>query len=144
MLLPDTVGTGGDSHTRFPLGISFPGGSGVVAFAAAIGAMPLDMPESVLVRFTGSLQPGVTLRDVVNAIPWVAIQRGLLTVEKANKKNLFNGRIMEIEGLPDLKQGQAFDSPMPAPNAPAPAAPSSSPKTRWPSTCAAMWRCSKT
>ncbi len=109
MLLPDTVGTGGDSHTRFPLGISFPGGSGVVAFAAAIGAMPLDMPESVLVRFSGSLQPGVTLRDVVNAIPWVAIQRGLLTVEKANKKNLFNGRIMEIEGLPDLKLEQAFE-----------------------------------
>ncbi len=109
MLLPDTVGTGGDSHTRFPLGISFPGGSGVVAFAAAIGAMPLDMPESVLVRFRGSLQPGVTLRDVVNAIPWVAIQRGLLTVEKANKKNLFNGRIMEIEGLPDLKLEQAFE-----------------------------------
>ena len=109
MLLPDTVGTGGDSHTRFPLGISFPGGSGVVAFAAAIGAMPLDMPESVLVRFSGSLQPGVTLRDVVNAIPWVAIQKGLLTVEKANKKNLFNGRIMEIEGLPDLKLEQAFE-----------------------------------
>ena len=109
MLLPDTVGTGGDSHTRFPLGISFPAGSGLVAFAAAIGAMPLDMPESVLVRFSGSLQPGVTLRDVVNAIPWVAIQRGLLTVEKANKKNLFNGRIMEIEGLPDLKLEQAFE-----------------------------------
>ena len=109
MLLPDTVGTGGDSHTRFPLGISFPGGSGIVAFAAAIGAMPLDMPESVLVRFSGSLQPGVTLRDVVNAIPWVAIQRGLLTVEKANKKNVFNGRIMEIEGLPDLKLEQAFE-----------------------------------
>jgi len=109
MLLPDTVGTGGDSHTRFPLGISFPGGSGVVAFAAAIGAMPLAMPESVLVRFSGSLQPGVTLRDVVNAIPWVAIQKGLLTVEKSNKKNLFNGRIMEIEGLPDLKLEQAFE-----------------------------------
>lgn len=109
MLLPDTVGTGGDSHTRFPLGISFPGGSGIVAFAAAIGAMPLDMPESVLVRFSGSLQPGVTLRDVVNAIPWVAIQRGLLTVEKANKKNVFNGRILEIEGLPDLKLEQAFE-----------------------------------
>ncbi|QEY32605.1 bifunctional aconitate hydratase 2/2-methylisocitrate dehydratase [Synechococcus sp. RSCCF101] len=109
MLLPDTVGTGGDSHTRFPLGISFPGGSGVVAFAAAIGAMPLDMPESVLVRFSGSLQPGVTLRDVVNAIPWTAIQRGLLTVEKANKINVFNGRIMEIEGLPDLKLEQAFE-----------------------------------
>ena len=109
MLLPDTVGTGGDSHTRFPLGISFPAGSGLVAFAAAIGAMPLDMPESVLVRFSGALQPGVTLRDVVNAIPWVAILRGLLTVEKANKKNIFNGRIMEIEGLPDLKLEQAFE-----------------------------------
>ena len=109
MLLPDSVGTGGDSHTRFPLGISFPAGSGLVAFAAAIGAMPLDMPESVLVRFSGSLQPGVTLRDVVNAIPWVAIQKGLLTVEKANKKNVFNGRIMEIEGLPDLKLEQAFE-----------------------------------
>ena len=109
MLLPDTVGTGGDSHTRFPLGISFPAGSGLVAFAAAIGAMPLDMPESVLVRFSGALQPGVTLRDVVNAIPWIAIQRGLLTVEKANKKNIFNGRIMEIEGLPDLKLEQAFE-----------------------------------
>ncbi len=109
MLLPDTVGTGGDSHTRFPLGISFPAGSGLVAFAAAIGAMPLDMPESVLVRFTGSLQPGITLRDVVNAIPWVAIQKGLLTVEKANKKNVFSGRILEIEGLPDLKLEQAFE-----------------------------------
>ena len=109
MLLPDTVGTGGDSHTRFPLGISFPGGSGVVAFAAAIGAMPLDMPESVLVRFQGSLQPGITLRDVVNAIPWIAIQQGLLTVEKANKINIFNGKIMEIEGLPDLKLEQAFE-----------------------------------
>ncbi len=109
MLLPDTVGTGGDSHTRFPLGISFPGGSGVVAFAAAIGVMPLDMPESVLVRFTGSLQPGITLRDIVNAIPWIAIKRGLLTVEKANKKNIFNGKIMEIEGLPDLKLEQAFE-----------------------------------
>jgi aconitate hydratase 2/2-methylisocitrate dehydratase len=109
MLLPDTVGTGGDSHTRFPLGISFPAGSGLVAFAAAIGAMPLDMPESVLVRFTGELQPGVTLRDVVNAIPYVAIQQGLLTVEKAHKKNVFSGRIMEIEGLPDLKLEQAFE-----------------------------------
>lgn len=109
MLLPDTVGTGGDSHTRFPLGISFPAGSGLVAFAAAIGAMPLDMPESVLVRFKGSLQPGVTLRDVVNAIPYVAIQQGLLTVEKAHKKNVFSGRIMEIEGLPDLKLEQAFE-----------------------------------
>ncbi len=109
MLLPDTVGTGGDSHTRFPLGISFPAGSGLVAFAAAIGAMPLDMPESVLVRFKGELQPGVTLRDVVNAIPYVAIQQGLLTVEKAHKKNVFSGRIMEIEGLPDLKLEQAFE-----------------------------------
>ncbi|MEX1324350.1 MAG: bifunctional aconitate hydratase 2/2-methylisocitrate dehydratase [Synechococcaceae cyanobacterium] len=109
MLLPDTVGTGGDSHTRFPLGISFPAGSGLVAFAAAIGAMPLDMPESVLVRFSGSLQPGVTLRDVVNAIPWVAIRKGLLTVAKEGKKNVFNGRIMEIEGLPDLKLEQAFE-----------------------------------
>ncbi len=109
MLLPDTVGTGGDSHTRFPLGISFPAGSGLVAFAAAIGAMPLDMPESVLVRFSGSLQPGITLRDVVNAIPWIAIQKGLLTVDKANKINVFNGRIMEIKGLPDLKLEQAFE-----------------------------------
>ena len=109
LLLPDTVGTGGDSHTRFPLGISFPAGSGLVAFAAAIGAMPLDMPESVLVKFTGSLQPGITLRDVVNAIPYVAIQQGLLTVEKAGKKNIFSGRIMEIEGLPDLKLEQAFE-----------------------------------
>jgi len=109
MLLPDTVGTGGDSHTRFPLGISFPAGSGLVAFAAALGVMPLDMPESVLVRFTGEMQPGITLRDVVNAIPYVAIQRGLLTVEKQNKKNVFSGRIMEIEGLPDLKLEQAFE-----------------------------------
>jgi aconitate hydratase 2/2-methylisocitrate dehydratase len=109
MLLPDTVGTGGDSHTRFPLGISFPAGSGLVAFAAALGAMPLDMPESVLVRFKGELQPGVTLRDLVNAIPWVAMQKGLLTVEKQNKKNVFSGRIMEIEGLPDLKLEQAFE-----------------------------------
>jgi aconitate hydratase 2/2-methylisocitrate dehydratase len=109
MLLPDTVGTGGDSHTRFPLGISFPAGSGLVAFAAAIGAMPLDMPESVLVKFTGSLQPGVTLRDVVNAIPYAAIQQGLLTVAKEGKQNVFNGRIMEIEGLPDLKLEQAFE-----------------------------------
>tara|TARA_Y100001968_G_scaffold331188_1_gene385042 strand:- start:4921 stop:7515 length:2595 start_codon:yes stop_codon:yes gene_type:complete len=109
MLLPDSVGTGGDSHTRFPLGISFPAGSGLVAFAAAIGAMPLDMPESVLVKFEGSLQPGITLRDVVNAIPWMAIQKGLLTVEKANKINVFNGKIMEIEGLPELKLEQAFE-----------------------------------
>ena len=109
MLLPDTVGTGGDSHTRFPLGISFPAGSGLVAFAAALGVMPLDMPESVLVRFTGELQPGVTLRDIVNAIPWVAIQEGKLTVAKENKKNVFNGRIMEMEGLPDLKVEQAFE-----------------------------------
>jgi aconitate hydratase 2/2-methylisocitrate dehydratase len=109
MLLPDTVGTGGDSHTRFPLGISFPAGSGLVAFAAALGAMPLDMPESVLVRFKGQLQPGITLRDIVNAIPYVAIQKGLLTVAKENKKNIFAGRIMEIEGLPDLKVEQAFE-----------------------------------
>lgn len=109
MLLPDTVGTGGDSHTRFPLGISFPAGSGLVAFAAALGVMPLDMPESVLVRFKGEMQPGVTLRDLVNAIPYVAIQKGLLTVGKENKKNVFSGRIMEIEGLPDLKVEQAFE-----------------------------------
>ena len=98
MLLPDTVGTGGDSHTRFPMGISFPAGSGLVAFAAATGVMPLDMPESVLVRFKGELQPGVTLRDLVNAIPYAAIQRGLLTVEKKGKKNVFSGRVVEIEG----------------------------------------------
>ncbi|MGK7915448.1 MAG: bifunctional aconitate hydratase 2/2-methylisocitrate dehydratase [Prochloraceae cyanobacterium] len=109
MLLPDTVGTGGDSHTRFPLGISFPAGSGLVAFAAALGVMPLDMPESVLVRFTGELQPGVTLRDIVNAIPYVAMQQGKLTVGTENKINVFNGRIMEMEGLPDLKVEQAFE-----------------------------------
>ncbi|QUY45301.1 bifunctional aconitate hydratase 2/2-methylisocitrate dehydratase [Acaryochloris marina] len=109
MLLPDTVGTGGDSHTRFPLGISFPAGSGLVAFAAAIGAMPLDMPESVLVKFSGDLQPGITLRDIVNAIPYVAIQKGLLTVEKQNKKNIYSGRVLEMEGLPDLKLEQAFE-----------------------------------
>ncbi|MCB1959846.1 MAG: bifunctional aconitate hydratase 2/2-methylisocitrate dehydratase, partial [Rhodocyclaceae bacterium] len=109
MLLPDTVGTGGDSHTRFPIGISFPAGSGLVAFAAATGSMPLDMPESVLVRFKGTLQPGVTLRDLVNAIPYAAIQSGLLTVAKEGKKNIFSGRILEIEGLPDLKVEQAFE-----------------------------------
>ncbi|WP_020157593.1 bifunctional aconitate hydratase 2/2-methylisocitrate dehydratase [Methylobacter marinus] len=109
MLLPDTVGTGGDSHTRFPIGISFPAGSGLVAFAAATGVMPLDMPESVLVRFKGEMQPGITLRDLVNAIPYAAIQRGLLTVEKKGKKNVFSGRILEIEGLPDLKVEQAFE-----------------------------------
>ncbi|MBT4161668.1 MAG: aconitate hydratase B, partial [Gammaproteobacteria bacterium] len=109
MLLPDTVGTGGDSHTRFPIGISFPAGSGLVAFAAALGVMPLDMPESVLVRFKGKMQPGITLRDLVNAIPYAAIQRGLLTVEKEGKKNIFSGRILEIEGLPDLKVEQAFE-----------------------------------
>ena len=109
MLLPDTVGTGGDSHTRFPLGISFPAGSGLVAFAAATGVMPLDMPESVLVRFSGEMQPGITLRDLVNAIPYTAIQKGLLTVEKKGKKNVFSGRILEIEGLPDLKVEQAFE-----------------------------------
>ena len=109
MLLPDTVGTGGDSHTRFPIGISFPAGSGLVAFAAATGVMPLDMPESVLVRFKGELQPGVTLRDLVNAIPLHAIKAGLLTVEKKGKKNIFSGRILEIEGLPNLKVEQAFE-----------------------------------
>ncbi len=109
MILPDTVGTGGDSHTRFPIGISFPAGSGLVAFAAATGAMPLDMPESVLVRFKGEMQPGITLRDLVNAIPYAAIQEGTLTVGKQGKKNVFNGRILEIEGLPDLKVEQAFE-----------------------------------
>lgn len=109
MLLPDTVGTGGDSHTRFPIGISFPAGSGLVAFAAATGVMPLDMPESVLVRFKGSMQPGITLRDLVNAIPLAAIKENLLTVEKKGKKNVFSGRILEIEGLPDLKVEQAFE-----------------------------------
>ena len=109
MLLPDTVGNGGDSHTRFPIGISFPAGSGLVAFAAAMGVMPLDMPESVLVRFKGEMQPGITLRDLVNAIPYEAIQKGLLTVGKQGKKNVFNGRILEIEGLPDLKVEQAFE-----------------------------------
>ena len=109
MLLPDTVGTGGDSHTRFPIGISFPAGSGLVAFAATLGMMPLDMPESVLVRFKGERQPGVTLRDLVNAIPWAAIQQGELTVAKEGKKNVFSGRILEIEGLPDLKVEQAFE-----------------------------------
>jgi len=109
MLLPDTVGTGGDSHTRFPMGISFPAGSGLVAFAAATGVMPLDMPESVLVRFKGEMQAGITLRDLVNAIPLAAIAEGLLTVEKKNKKNVFSGRILEIEGLPDLKVEQAFE-----------------------------------
>ncbi len=109
MCLPDTVGTGGDSHTRFPIGISFPGGSGLVAFAAAIGYMPLDVPESVLVKFTGKLQPGVTLRDLVNAIPWVALLTGDLTLEKKGKKNVYNGRILEIEGLETLTAEQAFE-----------------------------------
>ncbi|MFI8748215.1 bifunctional aconitate hydratase 2/2-methylisocitrate dehydratase [Pseudomonas sp. NPDC077186] len=109
MLLPDTVGTGGDSHTRFPIGISFPAGSGLVAFAAATGVMPLDMPESVLVRFKGKLQPGITLRDLVHAIPYYAIQQGLLTVEKKGKKNIFSGRILEIEGLDELTVEQAFE-----------------------------------
>jgi aconitate hydratase 2/2-methylisocitrate dehydratase len=109
MLLPDTVGTGGDSHTRFPIGISFPAGSGLVAFAAATGVMPLDMPESVLVRFKGKMQPGITLRDFVHAIPLYAIKQGLLTVEKKGKINIFSGRILEIEGLPDLKVEQAFE-----------------------------------
>ncbi len=109
LLVPDTVGTGGDSHTRFPMGISFPAGSGLVAFAAALGVMPLDMPESVLVRFKGELQPGITLRDVVNMIPYQAIQEGYLTVEKQGKVNVFSGRILEIEGLPQLKVEQAFE-----------------------------------
>ena len=109
MLLPDQVGTGGDSHTRFPLGISFPAGSGLVAFGAALGVIPLDMPESVLVKFSGEMQPGITLRDLVNAIPYEAINRGLLTVEKKGKKNVYNGRILEIQGLPDLKVEQAFE-----------------------------------
>lgn len=109
MLLPDTVGTGGDSHTRFPIGISFPAGSGLVAFAAATGVMPLDMPESVLVRFKGKMQPGITLRDLVNAIPWAAIKTGDLTVAKQGKKNIYSGRVLEIEGLPDLKCEQAFE-----------------------------------
>jgi aconitate hydratase 2/2-methylisocitrate dehydratase len=109
LLLPDTCGTGGDSHTRFPIGISFPAGSGLVAFAAATGVMPLDMPESVLIRFKGNMQPGITLRDLVNAIPLYAIKRGLLTVAKQGKKNIFSGRILEIEGLPDLKVEQAFE-----------------------------------
>ncbi|HEU4383915.1 MAG TPA: bifunctional aconitate hydratase 2/2-methylisocitrate dehydratase [Anaeromyxobacteraceae bacterium] len=109
LLLPDTVGTGGDSHTRFPIGVSFPAGSGLVAFAGALGFMPLDMPESVLVRFKGKLEPGITLRDVVNAIPSWAIKQGLLTVPKKGKKNVFNGRILEMEGLPDLTVEQAFE-----------------------------------
>jgi aconitate hydratase 2/2-methylisocitrate dehydratase len=109
MLLPDTVGTGGDSHTRFPIGISFPAGSGLVAFGAATGVMPLDMPESVLVRFKGTMQPGITLRDLVHAIPLYGIKKGLLTVAKAGKINEFSGRILEIEGLPDLKVEQAFE-----------------------------------
>ena len=108
MLLPDRVGTGGDSHTRFPLGISFPAGSGLVAFGAALGVIPLDMPESVLVKFSGNLQPGITLRDLVNAIPYAAIQTGQLTIEKEGKINVFSGRCLEIEGLPDLKVEQAF------------------------------------
>ena len=109
LLLPDTVGTGGDSHTRFPMGISFPAGSGLVAFAGAMGFMPLDMPESVLVRFKGKFNPGITLRDAVNAIPFWAIKQGLLTVPKKNKKNIFNGRILEMEGLPELSVEQAFE-----------------------------------
>ena len=109
MLIPDTVGTGGDSHTRFPIGISFPAGSGLVAFAATLGVMPLDMPESVLVRFKGEMQPGITLRDLVNAIPYAAIQQGHLTVAKEGKKNIFSGRCLEVEGLPNLKVEQAFE-----------------------------------
>jgi len=109
LLVPDTVGTGGDSHTRFPIGISFPAGSGLIAFAGALGFMPLDMPESVLVRFKGQLNEGITLRDAVNAIPYWAIKQGLLTVPKKNKVNIFNGRILEMEGLPDLSVEQAFE-----------------------------------
>jgi aconitate hydratase 2/2-methylisocitrate dehydratase len=109
MLLPDTVGTGGDSHTRFPIGISFPAGSGLIAFAAALGFMPLDMPESVLVKFSGNLQPGITIRDVVNAVPYAAIQKGLLTVEKEGKKNIFAGRIIEFEGWPELTVTQSYE-----------------------------------
>ena len=109
MLLPDSVGTGGDSHTRFPIGISFPAGSGLVAFAATLGVMPLDMPESVLVKFKGDMQPGITLRDLVNAIPYAAIQKGLLTIDKDSKKNIFSGKCLEIEGLPDMKVEQAFE-----------------------------------
>ena len=109
MLLPDTVGTGGDSHTRFPIGISFPAGSGLVAFASATGVMPLDMPESVLVRFSGKMQTGITLRDVVHSIPYFARKKGLLTLDKKNKKNIFNGNILEIEGLPNLTCEQAFE-----------------------------------
>ena len=109
MLLPDQVGTGSDSHTRFPLGISFPAGSGLVAFAAALGVMPIDMPESVLVRFNGELQPGITLRDLVNAIPYAARQQGLLTVGASGKHNVFSGRIIEIEGLEHLTVEQAFE-----------------------------------
>src|SRR5690606_2639166 len=111
MLLPDTVGTGGDSHTRFPIGISFPAGSGLVASGAATGGMPLDMPESVLVRCKGKMQPGITRRDLVHAIPYSAIQQGRLTVEKKGKKNIFSGRILEIEGLNTLKVDQAFELP---------------------------------
>jgi aconitate hydratase 2/2-methylisocitrate dehydratase len=109
MLLPDTVGTGGDSHTRFPIGISFPAGSGLIAFAADLGFMPLDMPESVLVRFSGGLQPGITMRDVVNAVPLAAIRQGLLTVKKEGKKNIFAGRIIEFEGWPELSVEQAYE-----------------------------------
>jgi aconitate hydratase 2/2-methylisocitrate dehydratase len=109
LILPDTFGTGGDSHTRFPVGLSFPAGSGLVAFAAALGSMPVEMPESVMVRFLGELRPGITLRDVVNAIPLEAIHQGLLTVEKKGKKNIFNGRVLEMEGLPQLSVEQAFE-----------------------------------
>jgi aconitate hydratase 2/2-methylisocitrate dehydratase len=109
LVLPDTVGTGGDSHTRFPIGVSFPAGSGLVAFAGALGFMPLDMPESVLIRFKGALNPGITLRDAVNAIPYFAVKQGLLTVEKKNKKNVFNGCVLEIEGLEDLTGDQAYE-----------------------------------
>ncbi len=109
LLVPDTMGTAGDSHTRFPIGLSFPAGSGLVAFAGTLGFMPLDMPESILVKFSGEMKPGITLRDVVNAIPYFAIKKGMLTVEKEGKKNIFNGRIVEMEGLPDLTVEQAFE-----------------------------------
>ena len=144
MLLPDTVGTGGDSHTRFPLGISFPAGSGLVAFAAAIGAMPLDMPESVLVRFSGELQPGVTLRDVVNAIPYVAIEKGSSRWRKPARRTSSTAASWRSKACPISSWSRPSSSPTPRQSAPAPAARSSSASTPSASTCAAMWRCSKT
>lgn len=141
MLIPDTVGTGADSHTRFPLGISFPGGSGLVAFAAATGIMPLDMPESVLVRFTGEMQPGITLRDLVHAIPLYARKQGLLTVEKKNKINIFSGRILEIEGLGMLKAEQAFELADASAERSAAACVRVWKKRTWRNTCAPMPHC---